>query len=272
MAKPVTPFIFLHIPKTGGVTFHAMLRRQYAAYNKFNAVGYPDLKRWLAFDKDKLASIDLIRGHLGFEHVMLYPAPAHRFTFLRNSRQRIISHYFFLFQNKTHWFYNEIHQKQYSLKDILTNGLVPNFDNCMVRFLCGNKFKKWGTINQGDLDRAIDNLDKYFEHIGLLEHYDETLLILSYELGWEVPHYIRLNEGTKKKPNAIFDAETSELIDYCGRYDSRLYSFAEEKFKAKLLKYEDRLKADLPAFKEANRNYRPLDYYLSSLFGHKFVR
>jgi hypothetical protein len=272
MATPATPFIFLHIPKTGGVTFHAMLRRQYAAYKMFNAIGYPDLKRWLAFDKENLTSFDLVRGHLGFEHIMLYPKPAHRFTFLRNSRQRIISHYFFLFQNKSHWFYNELHARQYTLKDILTNGIVPNFDNCMVRFLCGNKFEKWGTINEGDLERAIYNLDTYFEHFGLVEYYDETLLMLSYELGWMTPNYLKLNEGTKKKPDANFDAETNGLIDYCGRYDSLLYDFAEKKFKAKLTLHADRINIDLPVFKEANKNYRPMDYYLNKYFGHKLMR
>lgn len=145
-------------------------------------------------------------------------------------------------------------ENNYTLLELYKNGKVLNLDNCMIRFLSGNIFKPWGEIDETDYQLAKDNFDKHFQHFGINEYYDESLLILAKQLGWKTPYYARLNLGVKKK-NEPFDKETQELMVHYNRFDERLYQHALAKFQILLKENAAMLEAELPAYREKNKTY-----------------
>ncbi len=249
------PFCFLHIPKTGGVTFHNILIDQYSGEKRMSLVSKEQSKVFFDLPAEEKKDYKLVKGHFWFDFEHFSPTPdSVYFTFLRKPISRTVSHYWFLFQNPRHWFYKEMMANNYSLLELYKNGKVLNLDNCMVRFLCGNIFKPWGEIDETDLAVAKNNFDKHFQHFGINEYYDESLLILANQLGWKPPYYARLNQGTKKKKEP-FDIETQELMVRYNAMDEKLYAYALEKFKIKLKENSALLEKQLPAFREKNKTY-----------------
>ncbi|MFN8323588.1 MAG: sulfotransferase family 2 domain-containing protein [Chitinophagales bacterium] len=258
MGNSKPPFCFVHIPKTGGVTFHNILIDQYPCEKRITFVSRPEAKHYFDLPEAQKLPYKLVKGHLWFDEKKFSPSNQTIFyTFLRKPVNRTISHYFFLFQNKKHWFYKEITANQYSLKQLYDLGKVVNLDNCMVRFISGNVSKPWDSMSNSDLDLAIHNLDKYFHHFGISEYYDESLLILAKQLGWKTPYYSRLNEGSMKSKEP-FDADTLELITHFNRLDEKLYQHALNRFLPLLKDNEQLLEQQLELFRIANKNYSSL--------------
>lgn len=250
MNKVLFSFFFIHIPKTGGVTFQYILNKKYSRSKKFTLHPFNN-KKWQKFSDTQKKSFQLIKGHFRFKPD-LYPGECIYFTFLRNPVSRLISHYNFIKTTPTHRFYKEINEHHYSLIQLIENGKIPNLDNCMVRFLAGVEGKKFGDVNENDLKLAIYNFDHYFNHFGILEKYDESLLILSYELGWNKPYYTKHNEGKLKENMNEKDASTNEAIAICTKYDEVLYRHALEKFNQKCIYYKLNLQRDLEEFIKVN--------------------
>ena len=142
----------------------------------------------------------------------------------------------------------------YTLRELYENHKVLNLDNCMVRFISGSIFKPWGEIDETDLQLAKNNFDKHFQYFGINEYYDESILILAKQLGWENPNYARLNEGTKKKKEP-FDKATEELMIRYNKFDEELYQYALAKFQVILKENTTYLANELPAYREKNKTY-----------------
>lgn len=154
---------------------------------------------------------------------------------------------------------------------MLETGLVLNLDNCMVRFLSGNVMNGWDKMNESDLQTAISNFDKHFTHFGINEYYDESMLILAHNMGWKLPCYARLNEGTKKKKEP-FDAETQQMILHFNRLDAKLYEHGLKKFQEKIKEHQSMLDGKLPVYREANKTYRSWRVMLYPYLGSRMFR
>lgn len=254
MVDSKTPFLFLHVPKTGGVTFHNIISNQFRFKKQFLYKMKTRIK-WDSLRDEEKKDYKVVKGHFSFAGKDFYPGNCNYFTFLRDPEKRLISHYRHILETRAHRLHKKLIERKITLKQFLKSDDAPFFDNCFVRFISGNVQKGYGEINENDLELAIQNFDTYFEHFGILEKYDESLLILSYELGWKTPYYVSMNEN-KSKNKVILDDETEQLIDRYTKYDKILYEFAVRKFSLKTEKYKNVLEADLKKFKEENAKNR----------------
>ncbi len=251
-SKPAR-FVFLHVPKTGGKTLRHIIYRQYRNRKALRLKGEKETQKFLNLSAGEKNELQLISGHFSFSGAFTFSGPTDYFTMLRDPKKRVISGYNFLNWNPRHAFYKDMVANNYSLLDMLTQGHVANFDNGMVRFLSGTEQKAFGTINQSDCDKAIENFDTYFTHFGINEYFDESILMVSYELGWAFPYYARINTTDKKKITTIDDPATLEALQRCIRYDQQLYDHALAKFRLKLTHYKHQLSADLIKLNEGNK-------------------
>lgn len=246
-------FVFLHIPKTGGMTLRHLIFKQfqntpYLIFKKAkHSLKFLNLS---AVEKNKLG---LIAGHFQFSDDFTFASETNYFTMLRDPKKRVLSAFNFLNFKTSHGRNKEMINQNYSLLDMLTNGRVLNFDNGMVRFLSGNVFKEFGTINQDDYEKAIFNFDKYFTHFGINEYFNESILILSYELNWKFPYYTKINTTDKKKMIVPEGEETLAALDKCNFYDQLLYDYALKKFKQKLQQHQQQLQIDVVKLNEGNK-------------------
>lgn len=262
----LSPLCFLHIPKTGGITLRYVIFNNYRRAKSYTIESVVFTDRFLNLSLANRMEYEVVQGHFTFSDKFAYNSATQFYVMLREPVKRILSHYNFLYSKKEHPFHKEITTNNYSLKEMLTQGYVKNFDNCQVRFLSGNTSKKFGDINESDLQLALYNFDKYFSHFGIVEYFDESLLLLTYELNWKFPYYTSLNETKTKKLAGEIDTETKQLVEHNSRFDKLLYNHALAKFEQKLHRYESRIKTDLVKLHKGNESKKwllKLDFMLN---------
>lgn len=89
--------------------------------------------------------------------------------------------------------------------------------------------------------------------VGLTERFDETLLLLREAYGWRWPFYERVNVSTHRLRREALPAEILHRLEADNALDLELYAFARELFEAQVQKYgPSRLARDLRRFRRLN--------------------
>jgi hypothetical protein len=195
----------------------------------------------------------LVRGHLYYGVHQYMKGPVRYFTVLRDPVKRAVSHYNFLFVGPKQPFKKIMHEKQYTIDDLLENGLVLNLDNCHVRFLCGVKDIPFGGITEEHLQMALDNLTTRYEVVGLSERFDETILLFAKAFGWSTPWYTNqnVNEQARVKFSEL-SPTTIEKLKYYNRFDQVLYEKGLELFQKQVDAAGPSFKEEVERFREEN--------------------
>ncbi len=221
--------IFLHLHKSAGHTVNYVLEREYGP----RSIHFFDgLRLRAAIDEFKRLSGDkklrrrVICGHAPFGIHEAIPRPSVYFTVLREPIDRVISHY--------HFILGRPHDPLYPVVEKMS---LPEYagrtDNMQTRFLSA-----WGepdTLFEDHcppamLDRALDNIEKHFALVGLLERFDETLLLLRAIFGWREVFYVNRNV-TKRRPQAReVPASARNGIAKFNELDLKLYERVSERF------------------------------------------
>lgn len=109
----------------------------------------------------------------------------------------------------------------------LTDVLVPNGDGITVR--------QPGPGSLDDrLQRAKERIDR-FDHVGISEYFDYSMLLLAHDLGWEPFWSIpTANTAPTRTDRADLDDETIETICRVAAVDIQLYRHALARFRSDL--------------------------------------
>lgn len=230
--------IFLHLPKNGGTTLHTILDRNYSKKNTYT-IQLVDNKRlsipeFKAMPDNERKKIHLLKGHLRYGlHEYLY-GESEYITFLRKPEERIISFYNYVKNNSWHRLYKRVKDDNLSLYDFAQNITDADINNAQIRFISG--------INDTEdnmLNKALENIEKHFSFVGLLEHFDESLILLKKHYSWKTPYYKIENQSKKKVQKDNIDSKTVSLIKNLNNGDCKLYSIIEEEFLTKCSAVKD---------------------------------
>ncbi len=253
MSALKAPIVFLHIPKTAGLTLHEILTDQYpeTKHKLIYTVGHT--KNYTDLPEEKKKKIGVIKGHLLYGlHEKMWVQPTY-LTFLRDPVMRTISGYEFIKTKKDHPFHKEMKDKDFSLLDFLRQKYVANFDNIQTRFLCGDNSMPFGEVNETHFQRAKNNLLSDHMLFGITEKFDESVIYFKRKLGWKAPYYAKVNVTKKHtvKRNAL-DETTKQAILDCNQYDLRLYEFARELFEQKIEALGNDFNLEVEQFRKQN--------------------
>ncbi len=137
--SPQRPIIFLHVPKTGGMTFSAIVARQFprtAVYQidgRLSACaaelkGLPEARR---------LGIRCVYGHVPFGlHESLPRSPVY-LTLVRDPAERIVSIYYYA-RRRVEWgLHQQILERKLSLRDFVTSEIAAEFHNQQTQMLSG---------------------------------------------------------------------------------------------------------------------------------------
>lgn len=241
------PFIcFVHIEKAGGITLHNVLHQALPGYltphphPRFGEFFSPDdlrfLKRFFPLPVQGLGG-HRMASFMGYESVL--SQPVFYFTFLRDPIKRYMSH--------INWQISMMGMN-WTMESFLDD---PEKENYHAYRIAGVR----------DREKALAEIRK-FHFVGLLEHYDESLVILRQRMG--IPNldfrYQKANTMTSTSRVYQFSEQSpaiQERIRQANAIDLELYALAKEELYPRYrAEYVGDLERDVAAFQASKANFQ----------------
>lgn len=220
--------VYIHIPKSGGSTLRSILSQNYAPDRALELNGILGEQKCREFS-ESYARIqpDLVYGHHPFGVHDLLRRPWLYFTLLRNPIDRLVSEYYYAFQYDEHRFAEEIRSGQLTLEKFV---MLDHWftSNRLVTFVSGLREIDPHQI----LETAKLNLRERFASFGIMEQFDDSVLIMASELGWDRPLYVKRNV-TKRQPHDI-GRDLRARIEKMLETDMELYEYGRSLFRKRL--------------------------------------
>jgi hypothetical protein len=228
--------IFLHIHKAAGTTLHRIIERQYAPARIWSFDEHHSFQDFQALSLAEKAQIRMLRGHMIFGLHEMMPNPCIYFTLLRDPVERVISFYHYIRRNPHHYHTEMIASQGLTLGEYLQTGASTMMNNGQTRMLAGARQYDFpvGECTDELLEAAKRNLRDWFAVVGLVEKFDETLLLLQRAFGWRRMFYVRQNVAERRPTRDDLSAETLDLVRKHNALDLQLYEYAKALFEAQL--------------------------------------
>jgi SAM-dependent methyltransferase len=206
--------MFLHIPKTAGGTLKQAL--QIAVSQAGKTIQFANGVK--AARQIELTKPDFIFGHLGYGIHEILGIDANYITFLRHPVNRVISHYYQLF-NVDKSIIGDMIRNSADINSFFREQKHWEFDNLLCR-VCSGKMNKVDDVDKA-YHLALDNVRKDFIFIGFQEHFDLSLACLSRTLGFRILPNKEVNVGQYQL--AGITDETIDRIVESNQHDIAFY-------------------------------------------------
>jgi hypothetical protein len=237
--------IFLHVPKAAGQTMNAVIGRQ---YERDEAYWYTD-PIW-SFDtipSNLPRSIRVIAGPMPFGIHRDIPGPTTYITMLREPSERVLSLYDYISQHRAHPLHEDV--AGLSLEEFV-NSDVDSYEvrNGQTRQISGLRQEP----DLAALQLAKDNLHEFFSVIGLVEKFDESLMLLRKKLGWRLPFYVKKNVTSQRTARSTVPKRVRAAIAERNALDMELFAFARDLFSRTIADQGPLFAAEVGTFKFLN--------------------
>jgi hypothetical protein len=255
--KSLPILIFLHLPKTAGSTLARILQHQYPAGSIISLYDSMLGEELAAIPPSQLGRLRVVMGHLYFGAHTYLSRPSTYVTMLRDPVNRVISHYYYVRQDSTHYLYD--YAQKMGLKEYIEtcNRHEPNNDQ--TRLLAGKRdTRSFGMCSDEMLDIAKKNLIEYFAVVGITEDFDRSLMIMKRNLGWRMPFYISENVGQRRLRREYISVETLGVIQAHNFLDIELYRFAKDLLQEQVRSQGLLFENELDRFKKLNHIYKKI--------------
>jgi len=249
--------IFLHIPRTGGSTLRWILRRQFQADETLAVVkGYDPWAEIAALPQPRRMQIKYVRGHVSYGIHQYFTHPAAYITFMRDPVDHIISHHYYVLRLPTHYLHQAVVSDTMSLKDYVTSGLSNELTNDQTRRISGLLTTK--ELTEQSLALAKANIETHFAFVGLMERYDESLVLARRLFGWHNVYYVRKNVTKARRSKQDVRQDVLDTIARRNQLDIELYQFVQQRFNETIEAYGPTFQAAVARFQALNALFRAL--------------
>jgi len=255
--------IFLHIPKTGGRSLQNILLRKYSsdevvvnAHNKLD-----EIADW---SEERKRNIRYLQGHFIYGAHRILPQECNYITILREPVDRVISHYYFIKRSTSHPLNRVVQEQKIGLEGYVTSGVCDEVSNDQTRLIAG--VSRDSSVNTDNmLKMAKENIDSKFIMAGLVEQFDQTLMLLKRKLGLRNIFYGIRNQTIGRPLKEQLPERTLELISERNYADIALYDYAKERLAAMIEREGEAFSNDVRRFRLLNRPYSDLFYLLRNM-------
>lgn len=252
--------IFLHIPKTAGMTFHKILERNYNPNRTLTFSGdtHPEeIESFIKLPEPQRAHYRLIKGHLGFGLHRFVPGNSTYITFMREPIARALSFYYHASNHPDHYLYRSITEEGVDLKTLLNRGTTEELFNLQTRMIAGYKNNSVASLDSSVLENAKENVRRHFCLVALTEQFDASLLLLHRAFDWRLPFYLKKNVNPRKQVSVGVNAKTLALLSEANALDLELYEFARTLFETRRRAAGSVFESELRRFQRLNRVCAP---------------
>jgi hypothetical protein len=108
------------------------------------------------------------------------------------------------------------------------------------------------------LERAKANVERQFPVLGLIEHYDESLILMKNHFGWGRAFYTRVNVNTGRKTFEDFPKETQRFIEQACEPELEFFEYAQKRLEAQLEAQDEQFWRDVNTLKKNNQRFAQL--------------
>lgn len=217
--------IFLHIPKTGGLSLRSTLLAGIAPRPTFRIL-HPidDVAKLAALPLEERRSLALVEGHMYYgvhEHI---PGDSTYMTLLRDPVARLRSFHRYVSRERWHPFHGMIVPERLSLVDCIDRQMTVELDNYMTRSLTSLKFAHvpFGGVTREMFELAVSRLES-MPLVGTTERLGDFHAELCRHMGWAVTAVPHLNR-TEAEGGEI-DGESERILEH-NRFDVALWEQA----------------------------------------------
>lgn len=222
--------IFLHIPKTAGTSFRQIVKKEFPRGQCLFI--YTHTPEFFSSIKDDLPAAKAIYGHVSFGIHNILGIRGRYVTFLRDPVRRVLSFYNHQARKRDSEFYRQI-KAGLTLRRMLQSGICHQLNNHMVRIISGYESVE-PVDDTAVFNRAVSNIDRSFELVGLVERLPESVALLGRKLGFRKQHRIpRRNVNLRPRSRNIDDATLADIRQY-NRLDLMLYQHVQRRFETAL--------------------------------------
>lgn len=220
--------LFCHIPKTAGTSFQAVVKAEYWPHQRFfiynNELnpGSPE-PATLARFKRRSRFIQVVYGHFEFGAHRLLGIPPCYATILREPVSRVVSLYHHIARDPAWGPLHACINDGLSLEQFVASQINEQAHNYMTRILAGVPFGPSLTYDNALLDRAKENLERYFCAVGTVDTMSEVVAALGERFGWRQRAIPTVN--VMEQPRQEVDDQTREVIAKHNRLDQQLYEW-----------------------------------------------
>jgi hypothetical protein len=223
---PPVKTLFLHIPKTAGVSLRETVRRAYPGGRCIFV--YSHEPEQLEAVRKNVQRAEAVYGHFYFGFHEFLGVEARYVTMLRDPIDRVVS----FFRHQARHDDNEYHRliaDGMTLLDLLRSEQCHQVNNHMVRILSGHPDSAI-TGDVGLLHRAEANLEAHFDAVGITERVEESVELIGRRLGWRKRSRVaHLNVDPERRSFSL-DAETRAEVQRYNALDIELYDEAVRRF------------------------------------------
>lgn len=227
--------IFVHIQKTAGSTVRWIIKRRYpqgAVLELGRTQDHLPLEQFRLLPQARRDAFDCLIGHIPFGLHELLSRPADYITFLRDPLERAVSQFYYICRTPTNRIHPLIEATGFSLLEYARNDEFGRPDNMQVRYVIGAGTEARMTAQ--DLERAKIALRERYACFGLMERFDESLVLLRRALDWGPLYYLKQNVTAARPALADIPGEALEMFASKYALDAELHEFAQRELAKRL--------------------------------------
>lgn len=204
--------LFDHLPKCAGTTIISYLELHYPRRLIFRtnvSKSYESISEFQSLPKSSRYNFRLIVGHLANQLLDYVHPDTITLTIFRDPIDRIVSHYFFVKQNKHHYLHEKVLQSNIQLKDYASSGLSTELRNWYTTHFTGLSIEEVEKKPEESVHRALQVISQRFHIIG----FQDNLVSVSHKLRNVAHLYKRFaNQVINKTKKRITVKEIDENV------------------------------------------------------------
>ncbi len=269
--RPVTPdtvLIYIHITKNAGTTLNQIVAEQYPPDAFYYLRGDPDLYRksyseFMGLNDEQKRKIRCIATVLpfGVYEWLQMTKPALYLTFLRHPVDRAISIYYYSLRTPHHYLHETIVSNKISFEEFVQSLGRAGVDNVQTRMMGGYiDIERWEEVQNDPLppdafETAKRNLTACFPVVGIVDQFDESLLLMKKHFGWGNVFYVKRNVSRNRPAISGISSETLAYLESINQEDLQLYAFFKQRLQEQIRTQGMAFQLELRAFRMRNKMY-----------------